>query len=99
MGTVTKSLVRVERLQPEGPSFTMTDNSLLEWQKWRLRISLTPRECVVLHDIRFDYRSVVHRLSFSELTVPYCDPRPLTTVNRPLTTATLEPAAPQITLD
>lgn len=62
--------------QPKGASFTVTDNSLLEWQNWRLRISFSPRECAVLHDIHYDNRSVVHRLSFSELTVPYCDPRP-----------------------
>ncbi|OAA57834.1 copper amine oxidase 1 [Akanthomyces lecanii RCEF 1005] len=63
-------------IQPQGASFTVTDNSLVEWQKWRFRISFTPRECAVLHDIHYDNRSVIHRLSFSELTVPYCDPRP-----------------------
>ncbi|KAG8415846.1 hypothetical protein J3459_014006 [Metarhizium acridum] len=73
---VRSDLKPLNVLQPEGASFTVTDNSLLEWQKWRLRISFTPRECAVLHDIHFDNRSVLHRLSFSELTVPYCDPRP-----------------------
>ncbi|TQV92114.1 copper amine oxidase 1 [Cordyceps javanica] len=63
-------------VQPQGASFTVTDNGLVQWQKWRFRISFTPRECAVLHDIHYDNRSVVHRLSFSELTVPYCDPRP-----------------------
>jgi len=63
-------------IQPEGASFTVTDDSLVEWQKWRFRISFTPRECAVLHDIHYDGRSVLHRLSFSEMTVPYADPRP-----------------------
>ncbi len=25
-------------LQPEGPSFTVSDDSLIEWQKWRFRV-------------------------------------------------------------
>ncbi|CAG8983471.1 hypothetical protein HYALB_00000640 [Hymenoscyphus albidus] len=61
-------------IQPEGASFSER-NGLVEWQKWRFRISFTPRECAVLHDIHYDGRSVFHRLSFSELTVPYADPR------------------------
>jgi primary-amine oxidase len=38
--------------------------------------SFNPRECAVLHDIRYDGRSVLYRLSLSEMTVPYGDPRP-----------------------
>ncbi|OAA59525.1 Bromo adjacent region [Akanthomyces lecanii RCEF 1005] len=63
-------------VQPPGASSTVTDNSLVEWQKWGFRISFTPRECALLHDIHYDNRSVVHRLSFNERTVTYCDPRP-----------------------
>ena len=36
----------------------------------------TPRECAVLHDVYYDGRSVLYRLSLSEMTVPYGDPRP-----------------------
>src|SRR6478609_986718 len=36
----------------------------------------TPRECAVLHDVHYDGRSVLYRLSLSEMTVPYGDPRP-----------------------
>jgi primary-amine oxidase len=63
-------------LQPEGPSFTVSDDSLIEWQKWRFRVGFTPRECAVLHDVHYDGRSVLYRLSLSEMTVPYGDPRP-----------------------
>ncbi|PGH04892.1 hypothetical protein AJ80_08441 [Polytolypa hystricis UAMH7299] len=63
-------------LQPEGPSFKVSDDSLIEWQKWRFRVGFNPREGVTLHDVRYDGRSVFYRLSFSEMTVPYGDPRP-----------------------
>ncbi|KIW79218.1 hypothetical protein Z517_05830 [Fonsecaea pedrosoi CBS 271.37] len=63
-------------VQPDGPSFTVSDDSLIEWQKWRFRVGFTPRECAVLHDIHYDGRSVLYRLSLSEMTVPYGDPRP-----------------------
>ncbi|EXJ61101.1 primary-amine oxidase [Cladophialophora yegresii CBS 114405] len=63
-------------LQPEGPTFTVSDDSLIEWQKWRFRVGFTPRECAVLHDVHYDGRSVLYRLSLSEMTVPYGDPRP-----------------------
>lgn len=41
-----------------------------------LRLGFTPREGAVLHDVRYDGRSVFYRLSLSEMTVPYGDPRP-----------------------
>ncbi|KAF4124381.1 primary-amine oxidase [Geosmithia morbida] len=63
-------------VQPEGPSFTPHADGLVEWQKWRFRVGFTPREGAVLHDVCYDGRPVAYRLSFSELTVPYGDPRP-----------------------
>ena len=54
-------------LQPEGPSFNVTDNQLIEWQKWRFRVSFNPREGVVIHDVHYDGRSVVYRMAFSEM--------------------------------
>ncbi|KAG9771321.1 Copper amine oxidase 1 [Exophiala dermatitidis] len=63
-------------VQPEGPSFKVSDDSLIEWQKWRFRVGFTPRECAVLHDVQYDGRSVLYRMSLSEMTVPYGDPRP-----------------------
>ncbi|KAK7915132.1 hypothetical protein PG985_012835 [Apiospora marii] len=35
-----------------------------------------PREGAVLHDVCYDNRPVFYRMSFSEMTVPYGDPRP-----------------------
>ncbi|PPJ60912.1 hypothetical protein CBER1_06225 [Cercospora berteroae] len=61
--------------QPEGPSFTVTDESLVEWQKWRFRVSFNPREGAVIHDVWYDGRSMFYRLSVSEMTVPYADAR------------------------
>lgn len=71
-----KDLKPLNVLQPEGPSFTVSQNdSLIEWQNWRFRVSFNPREGAVLHDVRFKGRSVFYRLSFSEMTVPYSDAR------------------------
>jgi primary-amine oxidase len=61
-------------VQSDGPSF-QTEGNLVQWQKWRFRIGFTPREGAVLHDVRYDGRSVLYRLSLSEMTVPYGDPR------------------------
>jgi primary-amine oxidase len=62
-------------VQPEGVSFTVTDGALVEWQKWRFRVRFDFREGMVLHDIRYDNRSLFYRLNTSEMTVPYADPR------------------------
>ncbi|KAM5350444.1 hypothetical protein ACJ41O_006949 [Fusarium nematophilum] len=61
-------------VQPYGPSFRIEDN-LVRWQKWQFRVSFNPREGAVLHDLRYDGRSVLYRLSISDMTVPYADPR------------------------
>lgn len=63
-------------VQPEGASFTVRADGLVEWQKWRFRLGFTPREGAILHDVCYQNRSIVYRLSYSELTVPYADPRP-----------------------
>jgi primary-amine oxidase len=71
-----KDLKPLNVTQPDGPSFTVSDESLIEWQKWRFRVGFNPRECAVLHDVKYDGRDVLYRLSLSEMTVPYGDPRP-----------------------
>ena len=71
-----KDIKPLNVIQPEGPSFTVTDGSLIEWQKWRFRVGFTHREGVTIHDVHYDRRSVLYRLSLSEMTVPYGDPRP-----------------------
>ena len=73
---VRKDLKTLNVLQPDGPSFKVTDESLVEWQKWRFRVSFNPREGAVIHDVHYDGRSVAYRLSVSEMTVPYADARP-----------------------
>lgn len=71
-----KDLKTLNVIQPDGPSFKVKDESLVEWQKWRFRVSFNPREGAVIHDLHYDGRSVMHRLSISEMTVPYADARP-----------------------
>ncbi|KAL7785640.1 copper amine oxidase [Trichoderma ceciliae] len=60
--------------QPEGPSFSL-DGHLVQWQKWRFRVGFNYREGLVLYNVTFDGRNVFYRLSLSEMTVPYGDPR------------------------
>ena len=63
----------VEITQPEGPSFTVDDN-LVRWQKWSLRLGWDPYEGLILHQLTYDGRSILHRASISEMVVPYGDP-------------------------
>lgn len=66
----------IDVVQPEGTSFTVHHDNLVEWQNWRFRVGFTPREGPVLHDVCYANRPILYRLSFSEMTVPYGDPRP-----------------------
>jgi len=75
-GPARTDLKPIEITQPEGPSFTL-DGHHLQWQKWSLRISMDPYEGLVLHTVTLDGRSVAHRLSISEMVVPYGDPGPM----------------------
>ncbi|OIW30441.1 amine oxidase [Coniochaeta ligniaria NRRL 30616] len=61
-------------VQPQGPSFHCIGN-LVNWQKWRFRVGFNYREGLVIHDVTYDGRQVFHRLSLSEMFVPYGDPR------------------------
>ncbi|CAK7246286.1 MAG: hypothetical protein STHCBS139747_007913 [Sporothrix thermara] len=61
--------------QPQGASFSVTDGHLVEWQKWRFRVGFNWREGLVLHDVTYAGRELFHRLSLSEMFVPYGDPR------------------------
>ncbi|KAF6840314.1 copper amine oxidase [Colletotrichum plurivorum] len=75
-GGTRKDLKPLTVVQPEGPSFSISDGNLIEWQKWRMRVTFNPREGAVVHDVRYDGRPVMYRLSMSDMTVPYADPRP-----------------------
>jgi primary-amine oxidase len=69
----------IEITQPEGPSFTVEGNEV-RWQKWSLRVGFTPREGLVLHQVGYDdkgrTRPIAHRISISEMVVPYADVAP-----------------------
>jgi primary-amine oxidase len=64
----------IEVVQPDGPSF-IVDGYSVEWCGWRLRIGYTPREGLVLHNLRIrdgeTWRPVLKRASLAEMVVPY----------------------------
>jgi primary-amine oxidase len=62
-----KDLKPLNVLQPEGASFRVDDGNLVQWQKWRFRVGFNPREGATIHDVWYDGRSVVYRLSISEM--------------------------------
>src|SRR5687768_11637897 len=66
-------------VQRHGPSFELRGHEV-RWQKWRLRISFTPREGLVLHTVAYEdqerLRPILYRASLSEMVVPYGDPNP-----------------------
>ncbi|MBS0024026.1 primary-amine oxidase [Microbacterium paraoxydans] len=66
--------------QPEGPSFTIDDDGVLDWAGWRLQVGFDQREGLVLHDVSIAdgdvQRSVLYRASIAEMVVPYGDPSP-----------------------
>lgn len=66
-GGMRKDLKPLSVVQPEGPSFSVTDDSLIEWQKWKMRVTFNPREGAVVHDIRYDGRPILYRLSMSDM--------------------------------
>ena len=76
-GQPRRDLKPLDITQPDGPSFTL-DGRLLKWQKWQLRVSLHPREGLVLHQIAYEddgrLRPICYRASMAEMVVPYGDP-------------------------
>jgi primary-amine oxidase len=69
-----RDLKPIEVIQPDGPSFTV-DGYGVEWCGWRFRVGYTPREGLVLHDLRIrdgeSWRPVLKRASLAEMVVPY----------------------------
>ncbi|MBM3138886.1 MAG: primary-amine oxidase [Chloroflexi bacterium] len=69
----------LEIAQPEGPSFVI-EGHRVRWQRWRMRVSLHPREGLVLHEVAYEdrgrVRPIAHRMGLSEMVVPYGDPSP-----------------------
>jgi primary-amine oxidase len=74
VGPLRTDLKALDIAQPDGPSFEV-DGHLVQWQKWRLRVAMHPIEGLVLHQVAYDddgrTRPIAHRLSISEMVVPY----------------------------
>lgn len=64
----------LEVLQPQGPPFEV-NNRVVSWQKWKFQLGWNLREGPVLHNVRYDNRSLFYRVPLSGMTVPYGDPR------------------------
>jgi primary-amine oxidase len=65
-------------VQPEGASFSVSyegTSQTIAWQKWNFRVGFNQREGMVLYNVRYDGRSVFYRLSLSDMSIPYGDPR------------------------
>jgi primary-amine oxidase len=62
--------------QPDGVSFAVEGNEI-QWYRWSLRAAIDPQEGLVLHDVRFDGRPVLHRASCAEMIVPYGESHPM----------------------
>lgn len=66
-------------VQPEGASFKVTPagetGEIVEWQKWSFRVGYNQREGMILYDVRYAGRSLFYRLSLSDMSIPYADPR------------------------
>lgn len=75
--TWRSGLKPIEVVQPEGPSFTV-DGWAVEWCGWSFRIGFTPREGLVLHDLKLrdgaTVRSILKRACLAEMVVPYGHP-------------------------
>jgi len=74
-GPMRETLKPIEVIQPEGVSFTLK-GTVLEWEKWSIRVGFDAREGLSLHQISFDGRPIVYRASIPEMVVPYGDPQP-----------------------
>lgn len=68
---IRKDVRPLHIIQPNGPSFTVEDQTLVKWQKWSFRVGFNYREGMTIHNVRYDGRPLFYRLSISEMTVPY----------------------------
>lgn len=73
--TLRTDLKPLQVVQPNGPSFKITKDRVLTWQKWHMRLGFNYREGLILRDVRYDGRPLFYRISLSEMCVPYADPR------------------------
>lgn len=61
-------------VQPNGASFEV-DGDVVRWQKWEFRLGFNIREGMVLYNVSYDERSLFYRVSLSDMSIPYADPR------------------------
>lgn len=76
--TLRTDLKALNVVQPEGASFSVKEqgtSSVIEWQKWHIRVGFNSREGMVLYDVRYDNRTLFYRLALSDMNIPYADPR------------------------
>lgn len=62
-------------IQPDGPSFKVDGNNV-SWQGWTFHVGFNYREGLVLNDLKYHGRDVIHRASLVEMAVPYGDVNP-----------------------
>ncbi|KAI5480277.1 primary-amine oxidase [Pseudohyphozyma bogoriensis] len=73
-GGLRTDLMPINISQPHGVSFTV-DGEIVRWQKWSFTLNFDLREGMVLRNVMYDGRPIFYRVSTSEMTVPYGDPR------------------------
>jgi len=66
----------IDIVQPDGVSFTV-DGNRVSWLGWEFSASLEAQEGLVIHDVRFKGRRIMHRASCAEMIVPYGTPHPM----------------------
>ena len=62
-------------IQPHGPSFSVEGNCVT-WQGWTFHVGFNYHEGLVLNNLSYKGRNVLHRASLVEMSVPYADPHP-----------------------
>ncbi|KAF7192390.1 Copper amine oxidase 1 [Pseudocercospora fuligena] len=77
--TLREGLKPLHVVQPEGTSFTVKHYSdlgrTIYWQKWDFKIGFNAREGMIIYDVHYDDKPLFHRLSLSDMAIPYADPR------------------------
>ncbi|KAH3670886.1 hypothetical protein OGAPHI_000597 [Ogataea philodendri] len=74
VGSMRPQAPPINVTQPEGVSFKMTGN-VMEWSNFKFHVGFNYREGIVLSDISYNdhgnVRPIFHRMSLSEMIVPY----------------------------
>ena len=63
-------LKEIKIAQPDGVGFSV-DRNKISWEGWDVRVSLTPDEGVVLHELSLNDRPILFRAAMSDMVVPY----------------------------